>query len=157
SYTINNLPQGCNILSVPVPSLFKINCPTAVGQLKVFLKVNSVTGSLVADPVSYNLTQAPGGGTPPSTDVPFTILAGTGNGSWNTVDNPIRARIGQRIVITNADTVPHRMHTGGSPCPHGANILPGQTGVCVVGSAFNGSVYDHNTGTNSKIYIVTTP
>jgi len=134
-----------------------INCPTVTGELVVSLTVRSSSGDFVAEPVNYALVQEPA--TPPgvSNDVAFTIPAGTGNRSWNTANNPIRARIGQRIVITNADSVAHRMHTGGSPCPHGANILPGRTGVCVVNSAFNGSVYDHNNGTSARIYIVTTP
>lgn len=161
SYKVNNLPQGCNLVSNPVPSMYKINCPTVTGQLVVSLVVKSSLGDIMAEPVVYALTAAPANPvTEPvgaSNDVAFTIPAGTGRGSWNTADNPIRARMGQRIVITNADTVAHRMHTGGSPCPHGANILPGQTGVCVVNSAFNGMVYDHNNGTAARIYIVTTP
>lgn len=157
SYQINNLPQGCNQVQAPVSSMYRINCPSTTGELTVALIVKSNTGDLVADPVRYALTQAPVIPPPANNDVAFTIPAGTANRSWNTIDNPIRARVGQRIVITNADAVPHRMHTGGSPCPHGANILPGQTGVCVVNSAFNGMVYDHNNGTAARIYIVTTP
>lgn len=157
SYSVNGMPQGCTILTVSVPSMYKLNCPSSTGELSVSLMVRSSSGDVEADPVKYTLTQAPAVPPTETGDVQFTIPAGTGKNSWNTVDNPIQAKVGQKIVITNADSVAHRMHTGGTPCPHGANILPGQTGVCIVNAVFNGNVYDHNNGTASKIYIVTTP
>jgi hypothetical protein len=155
SYTMNGVPQGCNVMPTILRSVYRINCPAVIGELQVSLSVSSANGMIVADPVKFNLVLGPSSGLA-NGDVNFTIPAGTGNQPWNTVDNPIRAKVGQRIVIANADSVPHRMHTDGSPCPHGANILPNQVGYCTVNSVFSGNAYDHNTGTNSRIYIQTT-
>ena len=154
-YTLNGNPQGCNMVAVANPNQYKLNCPTGTGELVIGLVVKSSFGDITADNVKYILTQDPGanGG---MADVNFSIPAGTGSNPWNTAANPIKAKIGQKIIIKNDDTVVHRMHTNGSPCPHGANINPGQSAVCVVNSVFNSFAYDHNLGTASKVYITTT-
>lgn len=154
-YNLNGNPQGCNLVSSTTPSQYKLNCPTGTGELLIGLVVKTPFGEITADRVKYVLVQDPGAGAAMA-DVNFSIPPGTGSNSWNTPENPIRARVGQRIVIKNDDSVVHRMHTNGTPCPHGSNINPGQTGVCVVNSVFNGFAYDHNLGINSKVYITTT-
>jgi hypothetical protein len=154
-YTLNGVSQGCNRITTPVPSTYKINCPTTTGELVVKLVVRSGGVEIPADDIKYILAPDPGVVVATQMDVPFSIVAGTGNKPWNTADNPIRAKIGQRIMITNNDTVVHRMHTGGKPCPHGANIQPGQTAACVVNSVFLGNNYDHNLGTAAKVFFDT--
>lgn len=84
----------------------------------------------------------------------FRIPAGTGNGAWNTAQTPIVARIGDTVRIFNDDTVTHRLHTNGRPCPHGADIRPGESRDCVIQSQFVGDLYDHNT--NGKVFIQAT-
>ena len=57
-------------------------------------------------------------GTPvPATEL-FTILPGTGTKSWNTSKTPMVVYVGQTLKITNNDSIPHRLHTTGKPCPH---------------------------------------
>ena len=107
-----------------------------------------------AEDASYVVAANPA--VPINTDIAFMIPLGTGANPWNTAATPIRGKIGQKIVITNGDTVVHRMHTGGKPCPHGANIMPGQSAVCLINSAFIGNDYDHNLGTAAKVFFETT-
>lgn len=89
--------------------------------------------------------------------VEFRIKAGTGNGGWNTQAEMIEVKVGQTIRIYNDDTIVHRLHTGGRPCPHGQNIPVGGTADCVVTQTFDSTtsnaVYDHIAGTASKIWI----
>lgn len=93
--------------------------------------------------------------------VEFHIAAGTGDGPWNTFDNPIVVKVGQTLRFINDDSVPHLMHTNGSPCPHGArDILPGETGDCVISSPHNSGdedLYDHEFGPDAQIYIQANP
>jgi hypothetical protein len=156
SYSLDGAPQGCNVLSSTISS-FRINCPTKTGALVIKYQVMINGVALQAtEPLQFNLSQDPQA-VPTSNEILFAIPLGTGSNPWNTVSNPIRAKIGQRIKIRNDDTIPHRLHTGGAPCPHGAaDIQPGQTDTCVVGSAFTGFGYDHNLGTNAKVYFATT-
>lgn len=89
--------------------------------------------------------------------VEFRIKAGTGNAGWNTQAEIINAKIGQTVRVFNDDTVIHRMHTGGSPCPHGVNIPVGGSQDCVITKAFDATVsngvYDHIAGTAAKIWL----
>lgn len=79
--------------------------------------------------------------------VKFTIRAGTGRGAWNTRDNPIRARVGQTLEITNGDSTQHWVHTNFSPFPHPfSGIGPGQTVRYRLNSANAGGMRDHSTG-----------
>lgn len=101
-------------------------------------------------------TPGPGAGV-----VEFRIPAGTNNGPWNTLAAPVNVRIGQILRIINDDSVPHRLHTGGAPCPHQpSNSAPGASFDCVVTRAIvptNGGTYDHNFGTGARFYINATP
>jgi hypothetical protein len=49
----------------------------------------------------------------------FRIKAGTGKASWNTEATEVDVKVGQVLRIVNDDSVPHRLHTNGKPCPHG--------------------------------------
>lgn len=57
--------------------------------------------------------------------VEFRIAAGTGGGSWNAFDEPVRVTVGQVLRIHNDDTVPHTAHSNGTPFRHGPTIQPG--------------------------------
>ena len=154
TYMMNGAPQGCNQIATADPSTYKINCPVGVGSLVIKLMVIGSNGMMPAEDAAYVLVANPA--VPVNTDVAFMIPLGTGSKPWNTADNPIRAKMGQKIIITNGDTVIHRMHTGGKPCPHGANIAPGASMTCLVNSPFLGNNYDHNLGTASKVFFETT-
>lgn len=91
--------------------------------------------------------------------VVFRIASGTGTGSWNTQQTMIRATVGQTVRFVNDDTIVHRLHTNGAPCPHGTQFQPGSTYDCVVTRTFNsaaGPLYDHNVGTSAQVWIETT-
>lgn len=92
--------------------------------------------------------------------VNFTILPGTGTQPWNTMQDIITLKIGQTLRIKNDDTVPHRLHTNGSPCPHGAEFAAGSTFECVVSKAFepgNSPLYDHIGGPSAAFWIRAIP
>jgi hypothetical protein len=93
--------------------------------------------------------------------IDFTIPAGTGGGSWNTVDNPVRGWVGDTVRFVNADSDFHRLHTAGSPGVHWPDpgLKPGGTldwpltGTC----AIDAGLYDHNHNTDALFYIVVAP
>lgn len=95
--------------------------------------------------------------------VEFRIAAGTAAKGWNTADKPIVAKVGQTIRFFNDDTVNHRLHTGGQPCPHGANIAPGASMDCKTTAALTTSAtgtpqtYDHIAGTSAPVFLNVTP
>jgi hypothetical protein len=93
--------------------------------------------------------------------VEFRIKAGTGTQPWNTANEMVVAKVGQTIRITNDDTVTHRLHTNGAPCPHGSNFGPGESMDCVVTRAFDGAargpLYDHIVGESAAFYVTATP
>jgi len=79
--------------------------------------------------------------------VEFHIRAGTGRGAWNDSSTGVNVRVGQVVRIINDDSITHRLHTNGAPCPHGQPIAPGSFGDCQISSPFaSGPLYDHNTG-----------
>lgn len=90
----------------------------------------------------------------------FKIKAGTGTSPWNTQAEMMTAKVGQTIRIVNEDTVTHRLHTGGAPCPHGANFAPGATYDCVVTKVVDPGTkpptYDHIAGNNAFFWVKTT-
>jgi mono/diheme cytochrome c family protein len=77
----------------------------------------------------------------------FRIKPGTGSGAWNTKETEVVVKVGTRFTIFNDDTVPHRWHTDGAPCPHGNVIQPGGSETCTVSQPYSGTpvLYDHNT------------
>ncbi|NRA67749.1 MAG: hypothetical protein HRU19_24925 [Pseudobacteriovorax sp.] len=63
--------------------------------------------------------------------------------------------LGQTLNVCNDGQENIRIHTGGRPFPHGANIAPGAcTEYTIAGDTgpTNNSVYDHNLGRNSNNY-----
>jgi len=117
-------------------------------QMEATLDLKCVAGAATPTPTP------PTGG---ADIVVFRIPAGTNNQPWNTLGTAVRVFVGQTLRIINDDTVNHRLHTGGSPCPHQpASSPPGGFYDCVIASAVNaaaGSLYDHNFGNNAKFYV----
>ena len=94
--------------------------------------------------------------------VEFHIKAGTGNQPWNAADTMVTVKVGQTLRIVNDDTVTHRLHTGGAPCPHGTNFGPGQSYDCVAKSALDpaatpGRTYDHIVGNSALFFLKAVP
>lgn len=106
----------------------------------------------------------PAPNTPPQDPnvVVFRIKAGTGNQPWNTPDTMVTVKVGQTLRIVNDDTVTHRLHTGGAPCPHGTNFGPGASYDCVATRALDpaatpGRTYDHIVGDTALFYLKAVP
>lgn len=94
--------------------------------------------------------------------VEFRIKAGTAKQPWNTAATMVEVKVGQTLRIFNDDTVTHRLHTGGAPCPHGANFAPGASYDCVVTKALDpaktaGATYDHIAGPTALFYLKANP
>jgi len=95
--------------------------------------------------------------------VTFGIAPGTGANPWNTAGTMITGKVGQQLVITNNDTVAHRLHTGGKPCPHQqGNIAPGGSFTCDLAAAIdpgaaNPTTYDHIAGNSAFFFLKVTP
>ena len=85
--------------------------------------------------------------------VVFRIKAGTANGVWNAMAEPVDVKIGQVLRIKNEDTIAHRIHTGGAPFPHGQNIAADGLQDYAIQSAFDGMLYDHNVGTTAQFWV----
>jgi plastocyanin len=89
--------------------------------------------------------------------IEFHIAAGTGENAWNTPATTVEAQIGQTIRFYNDDTIVHRLHTPGVPCPHGPDFQPGTTFDCVISSPYtvaaDGPLYDHNVGPSARFYL----
>lgn len=107
---------------------------------------------------------APAPTTPPQDPniVEFRIKAGTGNQPWNTADSMVTVKVGQTLRIVNDDTVTHRLHTGGAPCPHGTNFAPGASFDCVATRALDpaatpGRTYDHIVGNSAVFFLKAVP
>jgi hypothetical protein len=90
--------------------------------------------------------------------VEFHIAAGTGNKPWNTAATVLTVKVGQTLHIVNDDSIQHRLHTNGKPCPHGTT-MPANGGVydCVIASTYatesDGAVYDHFYGSSATFYL----
>jgi hypothetical protein len=101
-----------------------------------------------------------GAETGPNGEAIFRIAAGTGDQPWNTQTTPIRARVGQPIIVYNDDTIVHQIHTDGVPFPHGNEIAPGRSARVVPTRVFRGTLYDHltnaRTGRQNPIYLEVT-
>lgn len=87
--------------------------------------------------------------------VEFHIPAGTGKGAWNTKEKMVVAQVGDTIRIINDDSISHRLHTNGAPCPHGTEFGPGQSFDCVASKKYDGNsaLYDHNVGPSAAFWI----
>jgi len=85
---------------------------------------------------------------------PATVRASQGLGAdWNDKTKPLLVHVGDTLVFTNSDTIPHIIHTNGDPFPHGDRknpIKPGQTVRIPVLTAYDslrdGALYDHDAG-----------
>lgn len=92
--------------------------------------------------------------------VTFVIKNGNGATPWNTQATMITVKVGDTVHIVNDDTVNHRLHTDGEPCPHGPEMTPGQSYDCVVDAPFdpndNGPLYDHDFGPDTPFWLTVT-
>ncbi len=93
--------------------------------------------------------------------VEFRIAAGTGTKPLNTPATFVQAKVGQTLRFINDDTVTHRFHTGGTPCPHGSNFAPGATYDCVLTKTIDtvanpGALYEHISGPTALFYLKVT-
>lgn len=93
--------------------------------------------------------------------VEFRIKAGTGTNPLNTPETFVAVKVGQTLRLINDDTVRHRLHTGGAPCPHGQNFEPGASYDCVVTKTIDtvanpGAVYEHISGPTALFYLKAT-
>lgn len=94
----------------------------------------------------------PAAPTPPPTnldtnEVEFTIPAGTGRRAWNSASDPIRIRQGQTLVVKNADSQMHWIHTNFAPFPHPfQGIAPGATARYRINGTSAAGMRDHLTG-----------
>ncbi len=91
--------------------------------------------------------------------VEFHIPHGTGGGPWNTAAQPVTAHVGDVLRVVNDDTVPHRLHTDGTPFPHPtADIPPSQAADYILKTPLqpgNGHVlYDHDSGPAASFSLV---
>jgi outer membrane biosynthesis protein TonB len=109
-------------------------------------------------------TPTPAPQTPPKDPniVEFRIKAGTGTQPWNTAETMVTVKVGQTLRLINDDTVNHRLHTGGAPCPHGTNFAPGQSFDCAVTRAIDpaatpGRTYDHIAGEDALFFLKAVP
>lgn len=90
--------------------------------------------------------------------VSFTIPAGTGAGAWNTRETMLVAKRGDTLRLTNADSVPHRLHTSGRPFPHpSADLQPGGSIDLLLQTTFDpdadGVLYDHLHGQTAQFWL----
>lgn len=89
--------------------------------------------------------------------VEFHIKAGTAGGSWNTRDTIVSVRMGDTLRFINDDSIKHRLHTNGAPCPHGPDFGPGTTFDCLITETFNSlesyPLYDHNFGSTAEFWL----
>ena len=89
--------------------------------------------------------------------VEFHIRKGTGEGAWNTPQTLLDLKVGQTLRIINDDTVPHRLHTFGRPCPHQPeDSQPGEFYDCGLADSVDPRVevlYDHNFGERARFYL----
>ncbi len=88
----------------------------------------------------------------------FTIPPGTGtDGQFNTSDNPVVGQVGDVLRLVNGDSIPHRLHTDGSPFGHpAADLGPGQAEEYLLLSEFSGSLYCHDHSVDQKFWITVT-
>jgi hypothetical protein len=72
-------------------------------------------------PAPAPATPAPAPTPAPTKDpnvVEFHIKPGTGAKGYNTAATAVTVKVGQTLRLFNDDTVVHRLHTSGAPCPH---------------------------------------
>jgi hypothetical protein len=83
-----------------------------------------------------------------SSTVVFRIKPGTGDGPWNTPDNPIVAKVGQTLEIHNDDSVQHWLHAEYEDFTTHAlsGIDPGKSMSVKINNDRSDKVRDHLTG-----------
>ncbi len=156
SYHFNGvLGAGCSALSQSTSIKFILLCPSA-GDLVVSAQVFDAGQIISVSDLQTPLTF--GGATDSLLNIHFTIAKGTGSNPWNEMSAPIEVFVGQTLSVLNGDSVPHQLHTNGSPCPHGNTFAPGASFDCVIASSYdsatNGAIYDHGAGTSARFYVI---
>ncbi len=170
SHKLSGVANACAIKTSAISKTYTINCGPA-GELTVSATVTDGNSPIkMPDYVTtlVNPTPTPLPNLPPATPGPgtgsgtiaivveFNIPAGTGTKPWNTAATTVESFIGQTVKMNNLDAIKHRLHTGGSPCPHGADFQPGTSANCVITRALaaTGVVYDHNIGPSARFYLI---
>ena len=118
--------------------------------------ISPLSSSQVDQPTQLRLL-----GSEVSSIVEFHIKSGTGSGSWNTAETQAVVAMGDTLRIINDDSVVHRLHTNGKPCPHGPQIPVGTVFDCLITKEYNrtsdGDIYDHNVGPSAKFFVKVGP
>lgn len=72
-------------------------------------------------------------------EVTYTIPDGTTDNlqHWNDENHPLRAQVGDTLIIINGDRHPHQLHTDGAPCAHGDLMRPGESWSCLLTKPYN--------------------
>lgn len=171
SHKVAGVMNACQVKTSSISRTYTINCGVA-GELVVSAKVTDGNTPVAVDdylmmlasPTPTPIPTLPPAGTPPpggaagtiAMVVNFNIAAGTGTKPWNVANQPVEVFIGQTLRLNNMDTVTHRLHTGGAPCPHGANFAPNASANCVITRAASATtvLYDHIAGTNARFYLI---
>lgn len=72
------------------------------------------------DPIEEEEVPDPDVRPEPGSVVIFEIPAGTGDGPWNSFEQPVVAYVGQVLLVVNNDGETHQLHvSGGGPTNHG--------------------------------------
>lgn len=134
------------------PSRFTISCDTE-GILKVY-----VVATDGARTIELNDRREVVYGNEIPMTVDFLIPDGTNQKPWNTVAEKIFLFIGQTLKITNGDSIPHGLHTNGTPCASSPTLAPGGTYSCLVASAMDSgnstsTTYDNIVGSAAPFYV----
>lgn len=116
-------------------------------------------------PVTPVPTPTPTAPTTPTDDpniVIFRVQAGTGTAPWNVAAQTVQVKVGQTLRLINDDSIIHRLHTNGAPCPHGSNFAPGTSYDCKITKAFDSAktpagMYDHIAGMTATFNVKVSP
>jgi hypothetical protein len=157
SHKLNGVANACQIKSDIISKDYVINC-SKPGELTI--SVIATEGN-TPQPVDDYVAMLADAAAPvvASLNVSFTIQPGTGTGPWNTLGTIVETYIGQTLSLVNMDSRTHQMHTGGSPCPHGAAFASGATYKCIITKVYDSKVtpkglYEHSVGPSANFYVV---
>lgn len=108
----------------------------------------------------------PGATPPPSVPMPggpklvvFHIVQGTGDGPWNTVANPVVAKVGDTLRVYNDDTTGRgkQIHASGKPFNHAATAIAAGAFkdylISQIADPTVDRVYNHLVGNAARLYI----
>jgi hypothetical protein len=152
---------GCQLTASGTQNLRALKCTNAgATQLKVEAVWQDGSTTLVTSDRTVGASSAttPGGSTTSDPNrIDVHLAAGTGTQPWNTMAAATLVFVGQVLRIYNDDTIPHRLHTNGSPCIHQpAESAPGAFYDCAIIAAHpvtQADLYDHDAGNAAAFYV----